>query len=78
MRAFLPVVAAAIILSGCGNSRGISPAGPDTYTLTERFAAIRGGGDEAERDALLKAHDFWHDDGAEVRAQQYGSSNRHL
>ena len=58
MRAFLPVVATAIILSCCGNSRGISPAGPDTYTLTERFAAIRGGGDEAERDALLKAHDF--------------------
>ena len=58
MRAFLPVVATAIILSGCGNSRGISPAGPDTYTLTERYAAIRGGGDEAERDALLKAHDF--------------------
>ena len=40
MRTFLPVVATAIILSGCGNSRGISPAGPDTYTLTERFAAF--------------------------------------
>ncbi len=57
MRAFLPVVATAIMLSGCGSSRGILPAGPpDTYTLTERHAVIRGGG--AEPDALAKAHDF--------------------
>jgi hypothetical protein len=54
----LAVVATAITLSGCGSSRGILPAGPDTYTLTERHVVIRGGGDEAERDALLKAHDF--------------------
>ena len=58
MRAFLLVVAIAIMLGGCGSSRGILPAGPDTYTLTERYAAIRGGGNEAARDALLKAHDF--------------------
>ena len=58
VRAFLPVVATAIMLCGCGSNRGILPAGPDTYTLTERYAAIRGGGDEAEQDALLKAHDF--------------------
>ncbi len=58
MRAFLPVVATAIMLSASGSSRGVSPAGPDTYTLTERYAVIRGGGDQAERDALLKAHDF--------------------
>jgi hypothetical protein len=57
VRAFLLVVATAIMLSGCG-SRGILPVGPDTYTLTERNAVIRSGGDEAERDALLKAHDF--------------------
>lgn len=57
MRAFLPVVATAIMLSGCGSSRGILPAGPpDTYTLTEKYSVIRGGGVEA--DALLRAHDF--------------------
>jgi len=42
VRAFLLVVAIAIMLGGCGSSRGILPAGPDTYTLTEstlQFAA---------------------------------------
>jgi len=58
VRAFLLVVATVIMLSDCGSSRGILPVGPDTYTLTERHAVNRGGGDEAERDALLKAHDF--------------------
>jgi hypothetical protein len=58
VQAFLLVVATAIMLGGCDRSRGIVPAGPDTYTLTERHAAIRGGRDEAGRDALLQAHDF--------------------
>ena len=57
MRAFLPVVASAIMLSGCA-SGGILPAGPDTYTLTKKHAVIRGGEDDAERDALSKAYDF--------------------
>ncbi|HEY7297640.1 MAG TPA: hypothetical protein VH684_06865 [Xanthobacteraceae bacterium] len=34
------------------------PAGPDTYTLSEKVAPIRGGGTEAQRDALTQANDF--------------------
>jgi hypothetical protein len=46
------------LLTACASSTGILPAGPDTYTITEKFAPIRGGGDEAERDALTKANDY--------------------
>jgi hypothetical protein len=45
-------------LAGCASSTGVLPAGPDTYTLSEKFAPIRGGGDEAERVALTKANDY--------------------
>ena len=58
MRAFLAVIASPVALSGCATSTGILPAGPDTYTLSEKFAPIRGGGNEAQRDALTKADDF--------------------
>jgi hypothetical protein len=53
-------IAMALALGGCAISRstGILPAGPDTYTLTERFAPISGGRDEAERQALTKADAF--------------------
>jgi hypothetical protein len=46
------------LLTGCASSTGILPAGPETYTLTEKFAPIRGGSDTAEREALTKANDF--------------------
>jgi hypothetical protein len=46
------------LLTGCASSTGILPAGPDTYTLSEKFAVVRGGGDEAERVALTKANDY--------------------
>ena len=61
MRLFLTmavVVASAAVLAGCASSTGILPAGPDTYTISEKFAGVRGGSDEAERDALTKANDF--------------------
>ena len=48
----------ATVLVGCASSTGILPAGPDTYTLSERFAPVRGGGTEAQREALTKANDF--------------------
>jgi hypothetical protein len=32
-----------IALGGCAMSSGILPAGPNTYTLTERYAPLRGG-----------------------------------
>jgi hypothetical protein len=36
----------------------VLPAGPDTYTLTERFSVYAGGGTEAQRVAMTKANDF--------------------
>jgi hypothetical protein len=45
------IVALSAALGGCASSTGIVPAGPDTYTISERFAPVRGGG-EAQRDAL--------------------------
>jgi hypothetical protein len=54
----LIAVALCATLGGCASSTGILPAGPDTYTLSERFAPVRGGGDEAQRDALTKANEF--------------------
>jgi len=52
---FSSVAIMAILLSACAMSSGILPAGPDTYTVTERFAAIRGGSTEAQRVALTEA-----------------------
>jgi hypothetical protein len=52
------VIAASLILGGCASSTGILPAGPDTYTVTERLAPIRGGGDAAESGALQQASQF--------------------
>jgi hypothetical protein len=46
------------IAAGCASSTGVLPAGPDTYTISETFAPIRGGGVEAERVALTKASAF--------------------
>ena len=45
-------------LVGCACSTGILPAGPETYTVTERLAPVRGGGTEAERIALTEANTY--------------------
>lgn len=58
MRLLIGALAGAGFLAGCASSTGILPAGPDTYTISERFAPARGGAVEAERDALTKANDF--------------------
>jgi hypothetical protein len=55
---FLSLVGSAEFLVGCAASTGILPAGPDTYTVTEKFAPVRGGSTEAERVALTVANDF--------------------
>jgi hypothetical protein len=59
MRVF-PVMTAVlpIVVGACANSTGVLPAGPDTYTITEKFAPVRGGSTEAKRVALTKANDF--------------------
>jgi hypothetical protein len=54
----LGIVVLCAALGGCSSSTGILPAGPDTYTLSARYAPIRGGSDEAEREVLTKANEF--------------------
>ena len=48
----------ALVLSGCAASTGILPAGPDIYTVTERFAPIRGGSTTAQQTALSEANSY--------------------
>jgi hypothetical protein len=54
------VAAAAVAgaLTGCAMSTGILPAGPDTYTVSEHFAPIRGGSTTAQQTALTEANAF--------------------
>jgi hypothetical protein len=56
IRETFSVLAAA--LCGCAMSTGILPAGPDTYTVTERFAPVRSGSTTAEQTALIEANAF--------------------
>lgn len=55
--AFVALLCAAAF-AGCASSTGVLAAGPDTYTLSKRFAPVRGGSTEAQRVALTKANDF--------------------
>ena len=70
----LGIVALCAALGGCASSTGILPAGPDTYTLSERFAPVRGGGDEAQRDALTKANDYCAQQGRQFVPNNMGQS----
>jgi hypothetical protein len=45
-------------LAACAKSTGILPAGPDTYTVTEHYAPIRGGSMTAEQQAMAEATTF--------------------
>jgi hypothetical protein len=51
-------IAAAVAISACATSTGILPAGPNTYTVTEVLAPVRGGGAKAEQVALNEANTF--------------------
>jgi hypothetical protein len=66
MRYSLFAFASVVALAGCAVSSGILPAGPNTYTLTERVAPIAGGGMEAQRVALEKANSFCKSQGREM------------
>jgi hypothetical protein len=46
------------VAAGCASSTGVLPAGPETHTLSEKFAPVRGGSDEAQRSALTKANEY--------------------
>ena len=75
MRSGVSAALAALMLAGCASSTGILPAGPDTYTMSEKFAPIRGGGDEAERDTLTKADKYCADMGRVFVPNNMGQNN---
>jgi len=56
MRATLTILVA--LLSGCAESTGIRPVGPDTYTVTEHFAAGRPGSLTVEYTVVSEASTF--------------------
>jgi hypothetical protein len=58
--AFAGTFVLATFLTGCASSgsTGILPAGPDTYTVTEKVAPLLGGGSKAEAVALTEANEF--------------------
>ena len=61
-------------LGGCASSTGILPAGPDTYTISERYAPIRGGSLEAQRESLTKANEFCAQQGLQFVPAVMGNS----
>jgi hypothetical protein len=76
----LGIVVLCAALCGCASSTGILPAGPDTYTISERYSPIRGGSDEAERSVLTKANEFCAQQGRQFvpndMGQTAGMANR--
>jgi hypothetical protein len=68
MREKVVLFAAAAALAGCAASTGILPAGPDTYTVTEQFAPIRGGSTHAEQEALTEANAYCAGQGRQLLA----------
>jgi hypothetical protein len=47
--------ALALSLGGCAASTGILPVGPDTYTVTEHDAPVRGGAIAAQQNSIAQA-----------------------
>ena len=58
MNKLLATVAATAVLSACAMGTGILPAGPDTYTVTERRAPVLGGSTSAQQAAMTEANAF--------------------
>jgi hypothetical protein len=53
-----PTLALLLLLAGCAIGTGILPVGPNTYTVREEYAPIRGGATAAEQAALTEANAF--------------------
>ena len=51
-----PTLAFLLPLAGCAIGTGILPIGPNTYTVREEYAPIRGGATAAEQAALSEAN----------------------
>jgi hypothetical protein len=75
VRAFVAGIGSAVAIGSCATSTGILPAGPDTYTLSEKRAPILGGGDAAEEAALTKAADFCTQKGLTFVPNNMGRNN---
>ena len=60
-----------LTLASCAASSGILPAGPNTYTVTERVAPVMGGGMEAQRRALAEASGYCKSQGREMMPLVY-------
>ncbi len=58
MRQVLHGFVLASALAGCATGSGIVPIGPDTYTVSELRAPVRGGGAEARRVVLAESDAF--------------------
>jgi hypothetical protein len=54
----LAIAAGAAALTACSMGTGILPAGPDTYTVTERRAPVLGGSTTAQQSAMTEANAF--------------------
>jgi hypothetical protein len=67
-------IVATLLIGGCATSTGIVPAGPDTYTISEYFAPVRGGSAEAQREALTKASEFCGQKGREFVPNNMGQA----
>jgi hypothetical protein len=61
------LVLSGCVLAGCGSSTGILPAGPDTYTITDRGAG-------AQRHALTAASEFCAQNGKEFVPNMMGQT----
>jgi hypothetical protein len=57
LKSFIAAHLAPLGLGASAASTGILPAGPDTYTVTERRSPVLGGSVEAQKVATLEAND---------------------
>lgn len=58
MNKLLATAAATAVLAACSMGTGILPAGPNTYTVTERRAPVLGGSTSAQQAAMTEANTF--------------------
>src|ERR1700733_2896385 len=66
-----------LAMTGCSSSTGILPAGPDTYTVSERYSPIIGGGTEAERKAMTESNQYCEEHGREFVPLERNDSGDH-
>jgi hypothetical protein len=66
------IVGVAALLAGCAMSTGILPAGPDTYTISEHYAPIRGGSLGAQQAAMTEANQFCESKGRKFLPENMG------